>query len=63
MGNKLILSTEEKELIVSMYKNGDLLSDIEKAIGHSDKCIYETLDEYGIEKTEKRRLLQMNNFN
>lgn len=38
-----------------MYQNGSKLSDIEKAIGHSDKCIYETLDEYGIERNRKTK--------
>ena len=55
MGKKLVLSTEEKELIVSMYKNGSKLSDIENAIGHCDKYIYETLNEYGIEKNRKTK--------
>lgn len=55
MSKKILLSTEEKELIVSMYKNGDKLSDIEKAIGHSDKFIFETLDEYGIERNRRTK--------
>ena len=55
MGKKLILSDEQKELIVSMYKNGSSLSDIEKTIGHSDKFIYETLEEYGIDKNRRRK--------
>lgn len=55
MSKKLVLSTEEKELIVSMYQSGSLLYDIEKAIGHCDKFIYETLDEYGIERNRKTK--------
>lgn len=57
MSKKLVLSKEEKELIISMYKNGDILSDIEKAIGHSDKYVYETLNEYGIEKDRKTKVI------
>lgn len=57
MAKKLVLSNKEKELIVSMYKNGNLLSDIEKALGHSDKYIYETLDEYGIERNRKKKAI------
>lgn len=57
MGKELVLSTEEKELIVSMYKSGYVLSEIEKAIGHCDKCIYDTLDEYGIERNRKKKII------
>lgn len=38
-----------------MYAEGEKLSDIEKTIGHSDKCIYETLDKYNIKRRNRNK--------
>lgn len=55
MGRKSVLSTEEKEQIVSMYKDGILISKIKDAIGYSDTVIDRVLQEYGIERIRKAR--------